>query len=143
VIDIKSEFDLKINKVKIPVIVAAEPQRIAFVGKPPEGVTRETLVDHLIEKVLRAQIRTGNLLTGQLYVALDLFPDAKPAKLVRGGRYGYPEFPTTPTPLAEIGSVTTGRRIDKIPSRSARTWVTRSRAPKASPIRRDGGIDPV
>jgi paraquat-inducible protein B len=52
-----------------------------------------------------------------MYVALDLFPDAKPAKLVRGGRYGYPEFPTTPTPLAEIGSKVTQlvAKIDKIP----------------------------
>ncbi|MCK7483695.1 MAG: hypothetical protein M0C28_46805 [Candidatus Moduliflexus flocculans] len=52
-----------------------------------------------------------------MYVALDLFPDAKPAKLVRGGRYGYPEFPTTPTQFEEIGSKVTQlvAKIDKIP----------------------------
>jgi paraquat-inducible protein B len=117
VIDIKSEFDLKMNKLKIPVIAAVEPERISFTGKLPEGVTRETLVDYLIERGLRAQLRTGNLLTGQNYVALDLFPDAKPAKLVRGGRYGYSEFPTTPTQLEEIGSKVTQlvAKIDKIP----------------------------
>ncbi|HEX5681310.1 MAG TPA: MlaD family protein [Desulfobacterales bacterium] len=103
VIDIKSEFDLKSNRAKIPVIVAAEPERIQFVGKLPDGVNRETLVDYLIEKGFRAQLRTGNLLTGQVYVAIDLFPGAKPAKLVRGGRYGYPEFPTTPTQFEAIG----------------------------------------
>jgi paraquat-inducible protein B len=117
VVDIKSEFDFKRNKVKIPVIVAAEPERISFVGKLPEGVTRETFLDYLVEKGLRAQLRTGSLLTGQLYVALDLFPDAKPATLVRNGRYGYPEFPTTPTPFEEIGSKLTNlvAKIDKIP----------------------------
>jgi paraquat-inducible protein B len=117
VVDIKSEFDVEKNKVKIPVIAAAEPERIAFVGKLPDGVTRETLTDYMIEKGLRAQLRTGNLLTGQLYVGLDLFPNAKPAKLVRGGRYGYPEFPTTPTPFEEIGSKMTQliAKIDKIP----------------------------
>ena len=117
VVDIKSEFDIKMNKVKIPVIAATEPERIAFIGKLPEGVTRETLVDYLVERGLRAQLRTGNLLTGQLYVAMDLFPDAKPAKLVRGGRYGYPEFPTTPTQLEEIGSKVAQlvAKIDKIP----------------------------
>jgi paraquat-inducible protein B len=117
VIDIKSEFDLKMNKVKIPVIVAVEPERISFLGKLPEGVSRETLVDYLVERGLRAQIRTGSILTGQMYVALDLFPDAKPGKVVRGGRYGYPEFPTTPTPLEEIGSKVTQlvAKIDKIP----------------------------
>jgi paraquat-inducible protein B len=117
VVDIKSEFDIKRNKIKIPVIVATEPERISPVRKLPEGVTRETLVDYLVEKGLRAQLRTGNLLTGQLYVAMDLFPDAKPAKVVRNGRYGYPEFPTTPTQLGEIGSKVTQlvAKIDKIP----------------------------
>ena len=28
-----------------------------------------------------AQLRSGNLLTGQLYIALDFFPDAAPAKM--------------------------------------------------------------
>ena len=117
VVDIKSEFDIKMNKLKIPVIAAVEPERISFIGKLPEGVTRETLVDYLVERGLRAQLRTGSLLTGQIYVALDLFPDAKPAKLVRGGRYGYTEFPTTPTPFEEIGSKVTQlvAKIDKIP----------------------------
>jgi paraquat-inducible protein B len=117
VVDIKSEFDLKMNKLKIPVIIAAEPERISFAGKLPDGVTRETLVDYLVEKGLRAQLRTGSLLTGQMYVALDLFPTAKPGKLVRNGRYGYPEFPTTPTPLEEIGSKLTElvAKIEKIP----------------------------
>jgi paraquat-inducible protein B len=103
VVDIKPEFDLKLNKARIPVIVAAEPERISFIGQLPAGVTRETLVDHLIERGFRAQLRTGNLLTGQLYIAIDLFPDAKPGKLVRGGRYGHPEFPTTPTQFEAIG----------------------------------------
>jgi paraquat-inducible protein B len=117
VVDIKSEFDIKMNKLKIPVIVATEPERISFIGKLPEGVTRETLVDYLVERGLRAQLRTGNLLTGQLFIAMDLFPDAKPAKVVRGGRYGYPELPTTPTPFEEIGSKMTQlvAKIDKIP----------------------------
>jgi paraquat-inducible protein B len=117
VVDIKSEFDLIMNKVKIPVIVATEPERISFIGKLPEDVTRETLSDFLVERGLRAQLRTGNLLTGQLYVALDLFPGAKPAKVVRGGRYGYPEFPTIATAFEEIGSKVTQlfAKIDKIP----------------------------
>jgi paraquat-inducible protein B len=117
VIDIKPEIDFKKNKIKIPVIVAAQPERISFIGKLPEKVTRETLVDHLVEKGLRAQLRTGNLLTGQLYVALDLFPDAKPAKIVRDGKYGFLEFPTTPTQFEEIGSKVTQlvAKIEKIP----------------------------
>jgi len=65
VIDIKSEFDFKMNKIKIPVIAAVEPERISILGKLPEGVPRETQTAYRIEKGLRAQLRTGNLLTGQ------------------------------------------------------------------------------
>jgi paraquat-inducible protein B len=117
VVDIKSEFDFTVNKVKIPVIVAAEPERISFIGKLPEGATRETLTAYLVEKGLRAQLRTGNLLTGQNYVALDFFPNAKPARLIREGKYGYTEFPTTPTQLEEIGTKLSQlvAKLDKVP----------------------------
>ncbi len=117
VIDIRSEFDFKINKVKIPVIAAVEPERISFHGNLPDGVSRENLAAYLVERGLRAQLRTGNLLTGQNYVALDFFPNAKPAALVRNGKYGYTEFPTTPTQLEEIGTKVSQlvAKLDKIP----------------------------
>jgi paraquat-inducible protein B len=117
VVDIKSEFDFKANKVKIPVIASAEPERISFQGKLPDGVSRENLTDYLVERGLRAQLRTGNLLTGQNYVALDFFPNAKPAALVRNGKYGYTEFPTTPTQLEEIGTKVSQliAKLDRIP----------------------------
>jgi paraquat-inducible protein B len=56
-------------------------------------------------------------LTGQNYVALDFFPNAKPAALVRGGRYGHTEFPTTTTQLEEIGTKLTQlvAKLDKVP----------------------------
>jgi paraquat-inducible protein B len=117
VVDIRPEFDFKMNKVKIPVIAAVEPERISILGKLPEGVTRENLTAYLVERGLRAQLRTGNLLTGQNYVALDFFPNAKPAALVRNGKYGYTEFPTTPTQLEEIGTKVSQliAKLDRIP----------------------------
>jgi paraquat-inducible protein B len=117
VIDIKSEFDFSRNKVTIPVVVAIEPERIAMAGKLPAGVARENLADYLVERGLRAQMRTGNILTGQNYVALDFFPNAKPAAVVRKSRHEYPEFPTTPTQFEEIGSKLTQlvAKLEKIP----------------------------
>lgn len=117
VIDIKSEFDFSRNQVTIPVVVAIEPERIAATGRLPAGVTPDTLADYLVQRGLRAQMRTGNILTGQNYVALDFFPKARPAALVRGGRHGYPEFPTTPTPFEEIGSKLNQlvAKLEKIP----------------------------
>ena len=38
-------------------------------------------MDTLIAHGVRAQLRTGNLLTGALYVAFDFFPNAPPASV--------------------------------------------------------------
>lgn len=47
----------------------------------------------LVENGLRAQLRTGNLLTGQLYVVLDFFPDAKPVSVPPGDLLNVPTIP--------------------------------------------------
>jgi paraquat-inducible protein B len=64
---------------------------------------------------MRAQLKSGNLLTGQLIVALDFFPDAKPAQVVWAPPY--PQFPTIPTPLEEITANLTKivERLSKLP----------------------------
>ena len=54
----------------------------------------------LMARGMRAQLRTGNLLTGQLYVALDFFPDAPRAKI--NWSRTPPEVPTTPGSLKDL-----------------------------------------
>src|SRR5450830_1476478 len=64
---------------------------------------------------LRAQLRSGNLLTGQLYVALDFFPESAPAKINWNG--AYPVLPSNNGGLSEIQD-TVGRitkKIDQVP----------------------------
>jgi paraquat-inducible protein B len=56
----------------------------------------------LVERGLRARLQTGNLLTGQLFIELDLFPDAKTAQVNFADEY--PEVPTLPRPLTGITS---------------------------------------
>jgi paraquat-inducible protein B len=46
-------------------------------------------------------MRTGNLLTGQNYIAFDMFPKAKPATLIIRAD-GKAEVPTTPTELSGL-----------------------------------------
>ncbi|MEO8302921.1 MAG: MlaD family protein [Betaproteobacteria bacterium] len=48
----------------------------------------------LVKNGVRAQLKTGSLLTGQLYVALDFYSGAKPAVVKWDARP--PEFPTVP-----------------------------------------------
>lgn len=75
----------------------------------------------LVEHGLRAQVRTGNLLTGQNYVALDFVPKA--AKATLDERAATPTIPSVPSAfsdlqpqLAEIVSRVSKIRFDEIGS---------------------------
>lgn len=111
--DVRLEFDPGTGQIRIPVVVEIEPERFGRIDLDP--AERRRRLDALVAAGLRAQLKSGNLLTGQLTVALDLHPDAPPAVIVWGEPY--PEFPTLPTPLEEITeSLTTlVKRLEKIP----------------------------
>ena len=98
VIDLKLEFDYDAMAFRIPVLIETEPERIALIGK--QTIDRQRGKEILVEKGLRAQLKQGNLLTGQLFIDLDMYPDAPPRKIEYGGKY--PELPTVPTPMEEI-----------------------------------------
>ena len=64
---------------------------------------------------MRAQLKTGSLITGQLYVELDFHPDAEPAQINWQGRY--PQMPTVPTSMDEITTSLTQllKKLEKLP----------------------------
>jgi len=72
-------------------------------------------MDYLVEKGMRAQLKTGSLITGQLLVALDMHPEAPPAKINWEG--SYPEVPTVPTAMEEITTSLTQllKKLEKLP----------------------------
>jgi paraquat-inducible protein B len=73
------------------------------------------LVGQLVARGLRAQPRTGNLLTGQLYIALDFIPGTRPARFDVGARPL--EIPTAPGTVQELQEkvVSIVDKIDRIP----------------------------
>lgn len=106
-----SDVGLQINvaneSIRIPVTIEIEPQRIKFTGTDSAGDnpyddTPYVLMEKLVERGLRAQLQSGNLLTGQLLVDLGFHPGAEAAKLNRNG--AYPEIPSVPS---EIDALTT------------------------------------
>ena len=113
VIDSKLEFDWENMAFRIPVVIEIEPDRITMTGK--QAIDRRRGNEILVEKGLRAQLKQGSLLTGQLYIDLDIHPDAPPRKIVYGGKY--PEIPTIPTPLEEITRSITQivEKLEKLP----------------------------
>jgi paraquat-inducible protein B len=64
------------------------------------GRVADRVFARLVAEGLRAQLRTGNLISGQLYVALDFMPKAKPAGVVIG--VGPLEIPTERGSLEQI-----------------------------------------
>ena len=70
--------------------------------------------DLLVSRGMRFQLRSGNLITGQLYVAMDFFPNAPKAKVDWTKKP--PELPTIPSGLAELQDTIAGiaKKIDQL-----------------------------
>jgi len=84
-----------------------------------EGMTREERYDVMgrmvADRGLRAQLKTGSLLSGQLFVALDYFPDAPKAKIDM--KQDPPEFPVVPGDMAQMEASIKNflAKLDKVP----------------------------
>ena len=102
--DVKLEFDAKTGQFRVPVLVGIEPERIGNLGGA-DPAARRTALERLVQLGLRAQLASGNLLTGQLLVELDMHPGSPPAQMVWSEPYA--QFPTIPTSLEEITSSVT------------------------------------
>lgn len=82
VLSVGVEYEQSREWFHFPVRIAVYPERIRLRLKPGEGTgdiakrVRNGLLKAVNERGFRAQLRTGNLLTGQIYVALDFFKDA-------------------------------------------------------------------
>jgi paraquat-inducible protein B len=105
VTDVSPQFDAKTLEFSVPVTISVDPQRygIKFLNVPGDEdatLRHRRVMDILVSHGLRAHLKTGNLLTGSLYVAVDLFPDAPPASL--DWSQNPVELPTLPGKTEEI-----------------------------------------
>lgn len=103
------EYDRSVGVLRFPVEVDIFPLRIRGRGQPDAkasgadqatDVASRALIDSLVAHGMRAEIKSGNLLTGQKYVAVDVHRDAA-ADHVRWDDHP-PVFPTAPGSLDEI-----------------------------------------
>ncbi|NCC28733.1 MAG: MCE family protein [Gammaproteobacteria bacterium] len=114
VLDIQLQLSVEDLQFHIPVLIEVEPERIAVSGD--RGALDETgMIRQLVAKGLRAQLKTGSLITGQLYVELDFYPDASPEVLAREGDYDV--LPTIPGSLEALTNKVTAilDRLDAFP----------------------------
>ncbi|HSS70023.1 MAG TPA: MlaD family protein [Casimicrobiaceae bacterium] len=120
-------FDPKTGDVRPEVVVVLYPERVmAHASTKAEAQDaavvlrdeqkRRALIRHLVEdRGLRAQLKSGSLITGQLYVSLDYHRGAPKVKIDLSQET--PEMPVVPSALADLqdklGSIIT--KIDRMP----------------------------
>jgi paraquat-inducible protein B len=114
------EFDPVKKNFRMPVTVDMYPARLGrsfqqTVANDQDRNAGPVVLERMVARGLRGQLRTGNLLTGQLYVALDFFPNAPQVK-VDVAQYPL-EVPTVPNSLDELQTqlASIARKLDKVP----------------------------
>jgi paraquat-inducible protein B len=117
---IYTRFDPVKREFSIPVEVRIYPER--FTSRFESGgkggrlsADPHQMAQWLVERGMRGQLKTGNLLTGQLYIAMEFFPDAPKATLEMDKNLL--EFPTVPGGLQSLQDSVTSliARLNKVP----------------------------
>ncbi|MDY7579628.1 MlaD family protein [Herbaspirillum sp. RTI4] len=78
------DYDREKREFRMPVLVQVYPQRLGRNFNDAQHTSPYSQMQRLrymIGKGLRAQLRSGNLLTGQVYVAFDFFPKEPPVTI--------------------------------------------------------------
>lgn len=139
VIAISPDVDVDAADVGLQVDIAVFPERMQSRKDATQDMSEadfRAFVDRLIKRGLRAQLRNGNLVTGQLYVAMDFFPNAGAAKIDWAGQP--PQLPTQRGSLDEL-QATLGRiaaKLDRLPLDDIAAETRRAIAGLASAVER-------
>jgi paraquat-inducible protein B len=119
VTNIGIDYDPKTQSFMMPVTMNLYPDRLGkrFRENAPQPGTLagQNMLQELVRHGLRGQLRTGNLITSQLYVALDIFPKAAPAKVdVTSDPLELPTIPNTLDEL-QLQVADIAKKLDKVP----------------------------
>lgn len=123
VTNIKMQFDRQNLSIRIPVYVDFPKGVQGSMELMNDGPrTLEDAVVALVRRGLRAQLQTESLVTGQLFIQLDIYPIAKVpvvfSEIIPQAELSLPvpagcEIPTIPTTLQEVSS-TARKVLDKL-----------------------------
>ncbi len=138
------EIDPVKQSARIPVMIALEPQRWRVVGEKEDFRPKAAAaaISRWVDRGLRAQLQSGNLLTGQKIVALQVFPAAAEASVVMEN--DVPVIPAVPSQVEQLTDKVTAfldkldkAEIDKLVA-DARGAVQAARTLLASPSLHQG-----
>ena len=101
--------------IQIPVIIEIDNTKFisSETGKP--RMDDDDSIEGLVAAGMRAQLQLQSLLTGQLFIQIDYYPNT-PAELASTGKYKqhYEEIPTIPTPIEKISKLLETIPLDKV-----------------------------
>ncbi len=116
---IRAQFDAKAMEFTVPVTVSVDPERfgVQFIESPSgeAGVAaHRRVMDAVVSRGLRAQLKTGSLISGALYVAVDFIPDAPAASM--DWSQNPPQLPTLPGKMEgiEAGVANIVKKLDQM-----------------------------
>ena len=137
VVAVGLDIDPAVSKIRGRVEIVSYPHRLtarliakeAAIGKLLDRSVqqRHAFIQRLVEqRGLRAQLRSGSLITGQLFVALDYFPDAPKAKI--DWSRDPVELPVMPSLITDLEQKVNGilAKLDKLPYEAIGTDVTKA-----------------
>jgi paraquat-inducible protein B len=110
VTDIMLQYNPEDLNVYIPVVIEVERDRFESVT---DKKRKKAKVRELIDHGLRAQLQLQSMVTGQLMVNLDFYPD-EPFIMVSREKARYPEIPAIPSDLQKITKTIEKLPLDKI-----------------------------
>jgi paraquat-inducible protein B len=106
------QLDQSLEVPSIPVLFEIDLKKITSRGATLTLLEDPAALKAAIDRGLRAQLRTESLVTGVLYIGIDLFPGT-PVKFVQAAGSKYPEIPAVPTTLERV-EVTAGEILAKL-----------------------------
>ncbi|HTU03344.1 MAG TPA: MlaD family protein [Candidatus Sulfotelmatobacter sp.] len=95
-----SDIQLRYGNHRIVVVTKIDPARIEGMGPAVAATGVGRTVQIAVDQGLRAQLQLESLITGQLYVGLDFYPETAAPRPEAGG--GECEIPTIPSTLAQF-----------------------------------------
>ena len=109
--------DAQRSQFSIPVEILLYPEQISVQSSKSQAKPMDyrELLDALVAHGFRAEIKSGSLLTGQLYIGLDFAARARPARIVWSSKP--PRFPTIPGSMGQLQKnlMQIVQRIEKLP----------------------------
>ena len=86
VTDIQAQFDGKSAEFSVPVTILVDPPRfgVKLLNFPKGGDLAEShkkVMETMVARGMRMELKTGSLISGALFVAVDFYPDAPPVTL--------------------------------------------------------------